>query len=263
MKVFISWSGDRSRATADLLNEWLKCVLQAIRPWISTRDIDRGALWFTEIGDQLKETTVGIVCLTAENKDKPWILFEAGALAKGLTTNRVCTFLVDLTSADIRDPLAQFNHTSPDKQGLRSLVLTLNAAMATPLDDKTLTSVFDTYWPAFESRFREILRDTPGLPEGPAAAPSQQDLLADILESTRSISHRLRAVEKSVEEKERSPDIAYDRYAQVRDMLLNDIVMKGDTFDDVMSDGSAAGFSPISIDKRWQVLRTRRAQVAK
>ena len=94
MKVFMSWSGARSRAAAELLSNWTKCVIQATQPWISTRGIDRGALWFSSINDELKDTTVGIVCLTHENKNKPWILFEAGALAKGLANSRVCTFLV-------------------------------------------------------------------------------------------------------------------------------------------------------------------------
>src|ERR1043165_153842 len=106
MKIFISWSGNRSRAVAETLRDWIKCVLQATRPWISTRDIDRGSLWFSEINDQLKDTSVGIICLTQENKNRPWILFEAGALAKGLSSNRVCTLLIDLKSADLEDPLA-------------------------------------------------------------------------------------------------------------------------------------------------------------
>lgn len=113
MKIFISWSGRRSQAVAEMLNDWIKCVLQASRPWLSTRDIDRGALWFSEIHDQLRDTSVGIICLTQENKERPWILFESGALAKGLSSNRVCTFLIDLKPSDLQDPLAQFNHTSP------------------------------------------------------------------------------------------------------------------------------------------------------
>jgi hypothetical protein len=32
MKIFISWSGDRSHKVAELLNEWLKCVIQAADP---------------------------------------------------------------------------------------------------------------------------------------------------------------------------------------------------------------------------------------
>ncbi len=46
MKIFVSWSGKRSKAVAELMSDWLKCVIQASQPWISTRDIDRGAIWF-------------------------------------------------------------------------------------------------------------------------------------------------------------------------------------------------------------------------
>jgi hypothetical protein len=45
MKIFVSWSGRRSKAVAELMSDWLKCVIQASQPWISTRDIDRGGLF--------------------------------------------------------------------------------------------------------------------------------------------------------------------------------------------------------------------------
>lgn len=60
---------------------------------MSSKDIDRGALWFTEITGQLANTS-GILYLTKENKNKPWTLFEAGALAIGLTSERVSPFLI-------------------------------------------------------------------------------------------------------------------------------------------------------------------------
>jgi hypothetical protein len=59
MKVFISWSGARSKAVAELLNDWNKCVLQAAKPWISTQDIDRGTIWFNQIQMQLQDTSMG------------------------------------------------------------------------------------------------------------------------------------------------------------------------------------------------------------
>ena len=151
MKVFISWSGRRSKAVAELLKSWIKCVLQATRPWLSTDGIDRGALWFSTIHDQLKDTSTGIVCLTNENKNKPWILFESGALAKGLTTSRVCTFLIDLEPSDIQDPLAQFNHTMPTKESVFGLIRTLNSGLGeSSLLEHTLVRVLDVYWGEFE-----------------------------------------------------------------------------------------------------------------
>lgn len=118
MKVFLSWSGDRSKKVAELLDEWLQCTIQTCQPWLSSRSIDRGALWFSEITAELADTTVGIICLTSENKESPWILFESGALAKGLNSSRVCTFLIDLEPADLGNPLAQFNHTVYTKSSL-------------------------------------------------------------------------------------------------------------------------------------------------
>ena len=194
MKVFISWSGSRSRAVAELLNDWVKCVLQATRPWLSTRDIDRGALWFSEIHDQLKDTSVGVVCLTQANRNRPWILFESGALAKGLSSNRVCTFLIDLKPADLEDPLAQFNHTMPEKGSIWELVRTLNNCLdSNALDERILEQVFDTYWPQFESQFAKILKKHP---ETEKSEPRpKEDILAEILGHTRSMQSRLRRLE--------------------------------------------------------------------
>ena len=198
MKIFISWSGQRSKAVAELISDWIKCVLQASKPWISTRDIDRGAIWFSEISDQLKNTSAGIVCLTQENKNKPWILFETGALAKGLTTNRVCTFLVDLQPADLEDPLAQFNHTLPEKGSMWELVRSLNACLLEhSLDERILEQVFKTYWPQFEEGFKSALDNNP---QNIKSEPRpQEDILAEILKNTRNLNQRVREIDSRMD----------------------------------------------------------------
>lgn len=194
MKVFVSWSGRRSKAVAELLSDWIKCVLQASQPWISTRHIDKGAIWFSEISDQLRETAAGIVCLTHENKSKPWILFETGALAKGLSTNRVCTFLIDLEPSDIEDPLAQFNHTTPDKTSMWGLISSLNSCLESArLDERILQQVFDTYWPKFNQDFAAVLKATP--PEDPVEPRTGDSILAEILSNTRMLASRVRELE--------------------------------------------------------------------
>ena len=198
MKVFLSWSGNRSQKIANLLSDWLSCVIQSSRPWISTRDIDRGSLWFSEIHDQLKDTSVGVICLTQENKDRPWILFEAGALAKGLSTARVCTLLIDLEPKDIEDPLAQFNHTFPTKESMNALVKTLNSALASNgLDPRILEQVFETYWPAFEEQFSQIMEETK--PSHPAKPRPKEDLLSEILTNTRMLTSRIHSLERDIQ----------------------------------------------------------------
>src|ERR1700749_560604 len=67
MKVFISWSGTRSRAVANALHPWLPDVLQQMEPWMSQRDIGAGARWSQELDEQLESTQFGIICVTPEN----------------------------------------------------------------------------------------------------------------------------------------------------------------------------------------------------
>ena len=201
MKIFLSWSGARSKAVAELFDDWLRCVIQAAKPWVSSRDIDRGALWFNEVSGQLSDTSIGIVCLTSDNKTKPWILFEAGALAKGLSHTRVCTFLIDLKPVEIEDPLAQFNHSFPTKDSLWSLVRTLNnLVQPMPLDEKILLRVFETYWPQFETEFRQILKEVPA--ESKPEKRSDQSMLSEILSNTRSLAMKVRELENQLDEKE-------------------------------------------------------------
>lgn len=179
---------------AELLDTWLQCVIQAVDPWMSSKDIDRGSLWFSEINDQLQNTTIGIICLTQENKNKPWILFEAGALAKGLSNSRVCTFLIDLEPTDVGTPLSQFNHTFPSQGGLWELVRTLNSSLKEKgLKEKTLELVFETYWPKFELDFRKILEETPQSDH--VEKRSEDEILLEILSSTRTMDRRIRNIE--------------------------------------------------------------------
>jgi hypothetical protein len=195
MNVFLSWSGDRSEAVAELLDGWLQCVIQAVDPWMSSKDIDRGTLWFSEVNDQLQNTSIGIICLTQENKIKPWILFEAGALAKGLSENRVCTFLIDLESTDIGAPLSQFNHTSPTKESLWGLVRTLNNSLKEQgLKEKILEQVFNTYWPQFEREFKIIIDENPE--NEVVVKRTDDDILLEILTATRSMNKRVRLLEQ-------------------------------------------------------------------
>lgn len=221
MKVFLSWSGSRSREVANMLSDWLCCVIQAARPWVSTRDLDRGSLWFGEINDQLKDTTVGVICLTQENKNRPWILFEAGALAKGLSTARVCTFLIDLESRDIEDPLAQFNHTFPTQESVLGLVRTLNGTLgAAALDSRILEQVFSTYWPQFESRFKDVIDTTESA--GPSKPRPKEDVLGEILENTRTLSSKIRKLELETERAFAKPDFDFSTSRmreQVRDLI--------------------------------------------
>lgn len=99
----ISWSGKESisNKVALALRDWIPNVIQTVKPWVSTIDIDAGAQWVSEMFVALKETKVGIICVTRKNQGEPWINFEAGALPKAMESSRVCPLLKDLKSSDV------------------------------------------------------------------------------------------------------------------------------------------------------------------
>lgn len=208
MKVFLSWSGDTSHRVAQEFSSWIPCVLQAVKPWISSKDIDRGSIWFTEITDQLKDTNFGVLFVTRDNQSKPWLLFEAGALSKGLTENRVCTVLVDLTVSDIEagSPFQQLNHTKIDRSGILGLVKTMNKKLdSNEVPENLLETTFNALWPTFEHKVRNALTL---VPPQVVEERKEKDILNDILEIVLTLNRRLTAQPGSRTSKYMSPQHA-------------------------------------------------------
>jgi hypothetical protein len=183
MKVFISWSGERSRAVAVVLRDWLPSVIQSVRPWLSLADMDKGARWRTEIADQLEQCQVGIICLTPENLDSHWLLFEAGALSKISAQSYVCTFLYDLEYSDVSDPLAQFQHTVNEKEDIKSLLKTINGAQGdAAISETQLERVFEWGWEELDSRLKFITQ----APKTDHQEKSEKEMLKELLDYARS-----------------------------------------------------------------------------
>jgi TIR domain len=190
VKVFISWSGPRSLMVAEVLRTWLRRVIQASEPWISI-DTDKGARWSEEISKQLEESQVGIFCLTRDNLRSPWLLFEAGAIAKNRTA-RPCTLLLDLQPKDVEQPLGMFQHTVPTREDVLRLVTTINnqveIAGERKLDQPDLDAVFSTAWPELETKLSEVAKVAAG---APALERKPEDLLAEILYFVRGTAAQL------------------------------------------------------------------------
>ena len=55
MKVFISWSGERSESLAKALRKWFPLVLHYVDPWLSQSDIQAGERWSIEIAKLARE----------------------------------------------------------------------------------------------------------------------------------------------------------------------------------------------------------------
>ena len=203
MNLFLSWSGGLSHEVAKALVWWIPQVLQAIKPWISSQDIEKGARWFEEIGESLSTTDFGVLCLTASNLSAPWILFEAGALSKSLGHARVCPLLVNIKNADLVGPLAQFNTSGISKDEIRRLVEALNGRLSpeSKRTDPQLTEALEVWWPRLDERFKNAIATSLNEESGKAVAPTRkvEDVLDEILELSRTSAQQIARLSTSAE----------------------------------------------------------------
>jgi hypothetical protein len=193
MKVFISWSGSLSKDLAEILRLWLPAVIQAVKPYYSPDDITKGARWSNEIGKELEECRVGLICLTRDNLEAPWIMFEAGALSKKIDESRVCPILFGIGPTDVQGPLIQFQLAQFEKSEIRRVVKMINTALGeSSLDDSVLDSVFEMWWPRLKEKVEAALLAAPRT--DPSALRSERDLLEEILKLSRSTAVKSRHV---------------------------------------------------------------------
>lgn len=183
MKIFISWSGQLSKQVADLLAKWIPDVLQHAKPWVSTQNLEKGRVWSEQIFQELNECSFGVSCVTKENRSAAWLLFEAGALSKGLQHNFVCPLAIDLDYGDVDQPLGAFNVTKPQKDDMLKLIKTINSSKPeTALSDDHVVKSFERCWKEFEDPFKQILAT------GPVTAPAKRatdDMVAEVLQLCR------------------------------------------------------------------------------
>ena len=190
MKIFVSWSGERSQLLAQALHEWLPLVLHYVAPWLSQANIEAGERWANEVAKELEDSNFGIICATQENIVSPWILFEAGALAKSMQGSRVTPLLFDLEFRDIAGPLAQFQAKKADKPGVWEIVNSINQNTQQPVPEARVKQLFDALWPEFEKRLNAIPKQ---------AAPTkharpQAEILEELVSSVRALDSRFREI---------------------------------------------------------------------
>lgn len=188
--MFLSWSGELSRKLADALRTWLPSALQSVKPYFTPEDIEKGSKWGSEISKELENSNIGIVFLTRDNTEKPWILFEAGALSKSIQQSHVCTLLFNLEPTDIKGPLTSFQATKFSKDDFKKLVLTINSSAGDLcLDAATMDTVFEMWWPKLEAQVAGILKNH--VTTSKPVKRSERDILEELLELSRMTAARI------------------------------------------------------------------------
>ncbi|MEM9552659.1 MAG: TIR domain-containing protein [Acidobacteriota bacterium] len=194
MKTFLSWSGTQSHQIALTLRDWLPSVLQALRPYVSSEDIDKGARWSSDIAAELEDASYGIICVTQENLRAPWVHFEAGALSRSLDKSHVVPFLVGVRRSEVQGPLLQFQSVVFNRDDVLKLVQGLNRRLgeAERLTDPQLKKTFDVWWPELEGNLDALReRESPVEASKSDSSSSLEAILEELLELARANQRRL------------------------------------------------------------------------
>jgi TIR domain len=193
MKVFISWSGARSQTLAQALRDWMPLVLHYVEPWLSEADIAAGERWAQSLAKELESSNFGVICVTRENIASPWVLFEAGSLAKSLDGSRVIPLLLDVEFSEVSGPLAQFQAKKIDKGGLDEVIQSINQVATQPVPEAREKQLFEALWPEFEKQVAAI-------PQSASSAKPirpQHEILEELVARVRSLDSRLREVQEA------------------------------------------------------------------
>lgn len=242
MKVFLSWSGTRSHKVALVFRDWLPSVIQEIVPYVSSEDIDKGARWSTDIAKELSDSTFGILCVTRENINAPWLTFEAGALSKTMDKAFVSPFLFDIKRSEVDGPILQFQSTIFEKDDLKKLVTTLNKACDKDgLTSERLSKAFEVWYPTLQSELDKLRDAEPPDQEKDGVSelqsPKAQEILEEILELSR-INQKLI----------RNPDGSLGSNLEEIRSLLRTLVELTGRLDDPMNSRRIRKFHPMMLD---------------
>jgi hypothetical protein len=181
--VFISWGGEQSKLIAEELRNWIPSVLQFAKPYFTPNDIEKGTSWNAGLSTKLAKCNVGIICLTKESLQRPWVLFEAGALSKDLERSRVCPILFGIEETDLSGPLTTFQATKFEKTDFKKMMSVINeAGGGNTLQIETFDRVFEMWWPYLEVSISKILSEKAG-PKREIRA--DREILEEILDLTR------------------------------------------------------------------------------
>lgn len=246
MKVFLSWSGARSHKVALVFRDWLPSVIQEIEPYVSSEDIDKGARWSTDIAKELEDSTFGILCVTRENINAPWLTFEAGALSKTMDKSFVSPFLFDIKRSEVDGPILQFQSTIFEKDDLQKLINTLNKACDKDrLPSERLTKALEVWYPTLESELNALKEHSPSEEEKPEETlkdAHSQEVLEEILELSR-INQKLI----------RNPEGPVATQIEETRMMVREILDRNDQREKMMSPRSFKRFHPMMLDELLHV----------
>ena len=156
MDLFLSWSGETSKAVALALREFLPTLFPDVSPWMSAEDITKGGYWNDALRAALGRSRVVVACMTSSNLDSPWIHFECGRIAQSEPRPAVVPLMFHLPLPAVSPPLSQFQGAPTTLAGITGLVRAINGARGAPVPDAHCERELQRRWPKLARRLEAI-----------------------------------------------------------------------------------------------------------
>mgnify|MGYP000004652671 CR=1 FL=1 len=167
LTIFISWSRNPAKDIADKLQILLDKIFPNpdIEFFLSSsgkNEIVAGEDFRNKLDNNLMDSNFGILILTKNNFERPWMMFEAGALSKGDNKSRIIPLFFDRDNRKIESPIEKFQNIEYNKEGLLKIIFSITKSLydSDELGDnqkQLLENQLDTNWKSFKNDIDIIL----------------------------------------------------------------------------------------------------------
>jgi hypothetical protein len=181
------------------LRDWLPLVLQYVKPWVSDKDIGAGDRWAQSIAGELETANFGIICITPENLQSEWILFEAGALSKSMLDAKVIPLLFKLELSDLSGPLSQFQAQKVEEGGLMEVVKAINKVADGQTSEQIVNRLVPQLWSSLQAELDKI----PDTQPSDKHMRPQHEIMEELVTGVRGLNARMRDFEPELMERDR------------------------------------------------------------
>lgn len=156
MKVFLSWSGERSHRVARALKRHVESISSNVEAW-EADDLRPGAEWARSLIPNIERADVAVLCLTRRNLSAPWISFELGAFYRSEVERAAVPYLLDVSRESLDFPVGMFQAVEADRSGTKKLFWRVAEGLG--IEEQSFEDIFGSrIWPNLAEELDEIRR---------------------------------------------------------------------------------------------------------
>ncbi len=134
LTIFISWSKSPAKEIATNIKSLLEEIFPDpnIEIFLSSavnNGIVAGERFRNKLDNKLMESNFGILVLTGNNFERPWMMFESGALSKNTDNSRIVPIIFNRSREELESPIKNFQCIKYSEEGFLDLIYTIKLSL--------------------------------------------------------------------------------------------------------------------------------------